>query len=1079
MPFKFKHLVELLHDLDQAQRHAQNHISSSRAKSNVQIIKDWFTRQEKSIVRHGPSAVALLSCFLLNRLPHRTYRLKEKKLASILCKVLGLSQHVGRGRQLFQWEHTGLDFSTCLEKLVMADAENEPPLPDNEVTLEEIDAALQRLASCSGNAYKAERILRPIILRLQSIEAKWFLRMILKSYEPVEIPEHLVLGCFHFLLPQIMSLQTSIEQAVQVLEMPEISSIPHDPPFDQRHQYRQECVRHVIPRLGTAIHRQDFELARGIGHCCKNAGGRKMSVERKYDGWYCQVHIDLSKGEDRIQLFSKRGKNFTKALFRLHNSLEASLRLHYPDCAIRENCILEGEMLVWNRVDELIQPFHKIRKYVEFNGRGIGAGLDSPKSSDDHLMIIFYDCLWHDNRNFLVEPHRIRKQQLEHIVTVVPGMAQFGDRQEIDFGSAGGRKALLEFFAHAITERWEGLVLKGCNDPYFSTDRHDNAIKLKKDYIKGLGDHADLCIIGGRRDATDAERLGRWLRWTTLYLACLKNKEDVVRYGAKPLFLVLRDLNWHCVSQDMLEDLNRRGIGQYVPFSFESEHLDIEIDQPHLRNNPPAELFRDPFIVEVLGAGFDRPNDVSYYELRFPRVAKVHFDRGVTDTHSFDELQELAKKSFIPADPEEQGEMDWCNRLVDVEPQKHQHLYLDSQETQSPSSISTSSASIFKQSPIPIKAVEPVYHLLSSSPVVEHTVIVENSPTPISFSQIPSSPAAIPEIIRVQDPGDDISATPSPSKKPPIQTNRGLKRKAEGLSLSPTARKRPRAGPIQRALIPLKKSTLKKQIIDVNPYDPPAVFLSPYKAVHRNRRSPPTINKPRQPCQELENISPTHGLHLTRTTTAQKSPTDNWLSAKPRKPTVIATVQHEPISQFPFDEAICTALWPKSPTSPNLGESETPIYIKVVDIETPHISTFADNVRREIYGLYSTYWHRLKRSNREYHSKVSSYDQNFNTSATEPQAQKRLILFYDPQIRPLLVPTHHHSSVTSTKPLSSVLMDSKNKQLFLRGLLIEARTDVEKFPCSRDVLTWKDMLVAMKEVRDSTNGAGEVELFWR
>lgn len=38
---------------------------------------------------------------------------------------------------------------------------------------------------------------------------------------------------------------------------------------------------------------------------------KRMSIERKYDGKYCQVHIDLARRTQRTQNFSKSGKDST------------------------------------------------------------------------------------------------------------------------------------------------------------------------------------------------------------------------------------------------------------------------------------------------------------------------------------------------------------------------------------------------------------------------------------------------------------------------------------------------------------------------------------------------------------------------------------------------------------------------------------------------------------------------------------------------------------------------------------------------------------------------------------------------
>ncbi|KIW88547.1 uncharacterized protein Z519_10593 [Cladophialophora bantiana CBS 173.52] len=137
-------------------------------------------------------------------------------------------------------------------------------------------------------------------------------------------------------------------------------------------------------------------------------------------------------------------------------------------------------------------------------------------------------------------------------------------------------------------------------------------IKLKKDYIPGWGDSADLVIVGGRRDATQALMMGDSdLSWTTFYLACPTNKDVGLSSKTKPRFRV-----------------STPGIN--VEISLESFH-------------PPTELFTKPAVVEVVGAGFDRPPNVRFFTLRFPRIQKVHRDRTYIDSLDFDEYQRLAK----------------------------------------------------------------------------------------------------------------------------------------------------------------------------------------------------------------------------------------------------------------------------------------------------------------------------------------------------------------------------------------------------------------------------------------------------
>ncbi|KAH7117288.1 hypothetical protein B0J13DRAFT_571206, partial [Dactylonectria estremocensis] len=106
------------------------------------------------------------------------------------------------------------------------------------------------------------------------------------------------------------------------------------------------------------------------------------------------------------------------------------------------------------------------------------------------------------------------------------------------------------------------------------------------------------------------------------------------------------------------------------------------------RRLQPVELFKHPFIVEVVGAGFDKPANVGYFALRFPRVLKVHEDRSFRDTISFEELQEMAQRCLEIPDDGEQEEKSWLRRL-----RGYEHP-VDRSRTSSPSDDAVSVADI-------------------------------------------------------------------------------------------------------------------------------------------------------------------------------------------------------------------------------------------------------------------------------------------------------------------------------------------------------------------------------------------------
>ncbi|KAH7124781.1 hypothetical protein EDB81DRAFT_847037 [Dactylonectria macrodidyma] len=400
----------------------------------------------------------------------------------------------------------GLDFASSVER----------------VTMEELDDILDQIAASSSFSSAS--------LRERSSETKWMIRIISKNYSPARVPETLVMT------------------AVGLLGSPTIRHMPIQPAVDTCDKLKEIASMELESQAGIMIVRTTCEKARSIRHYCQLAGPRRMSVERKYDGEYCQIHIDLNKSGADIKIFSKSGRDSTSDRIGIHRALRDSLGLYTAGCKIKK-----------------IEPFHKIRRHMKRSGRFLGAARDSPVKSSEHLMIVFYDILLLDD--------------------IVCGLDTHDERRET--------------FARAIIHRWEGFVLKGYDDPYFLFNGNRLFIKLKKDYILGLGDAADFVIIGGRCDAGDEHELGIGsLWWTSFYVRCIENKDEVCCFNIKLRFSL---------------------------FAKSIPEFDL------------VELFKYLFIVEVVSAGFD----------------KLTNDRSFRDTISFEELQEMAQRCLeIPNDGE-------------------------------------------------------------------------------------------------------------------------------------------------------------------------------------------------------------------------------------------------------------------------------------------------------------------------------------------------------------------------------------------------------------------------------------------
>jgi hypothetical protein len=202
---------------------------------------------------------------------------------------------------------------------------------------------------------------------LHSSHAKWFVRVLLKNYDAVDVPEDLTLRCYHFLLLPFLRVQNSFEAAIQYL-------------------------------------------------------GRKS------------------------------GRDSTNDRIGLHNTITECLAIGTLQCKFKRHCTLEGELLVWNNDSGQIEPFYKIRRHVKRSGRFFGCAQDLPAPVHEKLMIMLYDLLLLDDIVCFRDTHDKRRQRLWSTVRCIPGRAEIGSREKIQFGSEHSLHSLRRLFAQVISQ---------------------------------------------------------------------------------------------------------------------------------------------------------------------------------------------------------------------------------------------------------------------------------------------------------------------------------------------------------------------------------------------------------------------------------------------------------------------------------------------------------------------------------------------------------------------------------------------------------------------------------------------------
>jgi DNA ligase 4 len=293
---------------------------ASNAEDRNRLVQRWFQRHNLDIQRRGPSALALLSCLFPHKRPDRVYGWREKKLISIIVHAWGLGSSRRDELYKLQNEGSGLDFASTIRAAVEEGGES--VTLQNMLTVEEVSCTLDRLASTcdfsspqvrrgdAGKVVNARQELIRLFRRLCDLEVEWMIRLVFKDLSPARVPEATMMQLFHPSLAWALQIRSSLSGAMELLEpliSKEDSSSSTAPAISDANEATM-----MQPQTGTMVGLPVFEKARSIKHSCQLVGRKEVSVERKYDGEYCQVHVSLqADNNSTVTIFSKSGRNST------------------------------------------------------------------------------------------------------------------------------------------------------------------------------------------------------------------------------------------------------------------------------------------------------------------------------------------------------------------------------------------------------------------------------------------------------------------------------------------------------------------------------------------------------------------------------------------------------------------------------------------------------------------------------------------------------------------------------------------------------------------------------------------------
>ena len=211
----------------------------------------------------------------------------------------------------------------------------------------------------------------------------------------------------------------------------------------------------------------------------KRLNGLRFTCEYKYDGERAQVHM-LPDG--RAKVFSR-------------NLLDTSDK--YPEVPkfvkeaaseSVESCVLDAEVVAYDVKKEKLVPFQVLstRKKTE----------ESAETAKVQVIVQAFDIMYLNGKSLLSQTLQERRDLMRKHFSPVPGRFCFA--VSLDHQENGDTAVIEEFLEQAVKGQCEGLMVKtlDVNAIYEPSRRSLNWLKLKKDYLEGLGDSVDLVPLG-------------------------------------------------------------------------------------------------------------------------------------------------------------------------------------------------------------------------------------------------------------------------------------------------------------------------------------------------------------------------------------------------------------------------------------------------------------------------------------------------------------------------------------------------------------------------------------------------------
>ncbi|CAE6404605.1 unnamed protein product [Rhizoctonia solani] len=402
--------------------------------------------------------------------------------------------------------------------------------------------------------------------------------------------------------------------------------------------------------VGIPLHPTLGSPTRSLDEIYERLGDLAFTAEFKYDGQRVQIHASRENEKVAVRLFSRHLEDMTQKYPDI---------VHMAETLISQSEGLLGSFILDAEVVAVDPHTDAIRTFQELSNRP-RKGVDI-KDVKVVVCIYAFDLMYLNGEVLLDKPFRERRRLLRErfppLIPKDPFCSRLAHAESVE--SQDGREVVEEFWERAVASQCEGLMIKlldngevieptdesggpskakGRKKPLPATyepDKRTSAwLKLKKDYVEGLGDSLDLVPIGGWHG------IGRKAGWWSPILLGLWDAKAGEFVGVCKCMSGFSDTFYKALNERYSEDA---GTCSRIPYADVNTNGLI-----------PRVWFKPSEVWEIKGADITlSPTSQASkglvaqdrgLSLRFPRFIRVREDKALNDASTPEFLAGLWRK---------------------------------------------------------------------------------------------------------------------------------------------------------------------------------------------------------------------------------------------------------------------------------------------------------------------------------------------------------------------------------------------------------------------------------------------------